>query len=697
MPPRKQYPLRLIWLRQLFQLKPGKPAYMQGVKTLLVLIGPLAVGFWLGQPKLSAIPTISALFVGIVAVNGTYWQQVRATGAAAIGITLALLLANLVSGNAGVAIATTAMLVFLLSLASLLGTAAAGVGLVTSIMFVVSLARFTSFPDLATVLEQCGLSLAGGLWAMAIASSLWIIRPYTPVVAAVADCYLTLSQLAALAAVRISTQDRQAWGKQFLQVQDAATQNLTAARSLWASVWDAEKVDSPRGGRLLVSIEDASQMTHALVALVELTVVASKSAFFKNLQPEIEQAMQQISISLRGLSSTLKQQQKPIFAEDLKQSVDVLERQWQSLRHHIHRGTVELQANEYAELVSLRKIVTGLSELADQVRTDEKIATDLALSSTKPKRDLERFSPKRNLDKTLERNLDKTLLSQPERSSWLDTIRHSFTFRSVAFRHALRLAIVVAIAQLLAYLLPIPRGYWVTLTALIALKPDFGGTFKVTQQRVLGTCIGGLIGIVLVMLIHNAVVVTLAILLLMFAAMSLRHLSYSLFLTLLTPVIILLLNAIGSGTWEVGISRITDSLIGGALALLGSYLLFPSWERQQLPAQLAQTIRANLAYFQAAIALYLDGEELVSKGTIHQLQHQAALENANAEASAQRLFSEPRHIRGDIEPVMTLVLYIRSLFSSVTALAEHLKAFGKSDQFAEQPVEIEPVEIEPVR
>ena len=671
MPFNKKSSLSFSWLWQPFQFKPGKPAYIQGAKTLLILSGPLAAGFFLGQLSLSAIPTISALFVGIVNVNGTYRQQIRGTGSAAIGIALALLLANLVSGSIGLAIATTFIVIFLLSLASVFGTVAASVGLVTSIMFVVSLARFASFPDLATLLEQCALSLAGGLWAMAVSSSVWIVRPYTPVGQAVADCYLTLSQLAQLAAVRVSgSQDRQNWIEQFLRVQDTATQNLTTARSLWTSVWDAEKVDSPEGSRLLISIEDANQMTHTLVALVELTAVASQSAFFKHLQPQIEQAIQQVSASLHRLSGALKRQQKPVPLQDLEHSVEALEHQWQSLRHHIHQGTFELRANEYVELVSLRKIVTGLSELSAQVRTDAEIATNPGRSLTRPA---------------------GTFLPPPAQSSWLAPIQNNLTFRSVAFRHALRLAIVVVIAQLLAYWLPIPQGYWVTLTALIALKPNFGGTFQITSQRVFGTCIGGVIGIGLVMLIHNAVVITLLILLLMFAAMSLRPLSYSFFLTLLTPVIILLLNAMGSGSWEVGIFRIADSLIGGALALLGSYWLFPSWERQQLPAQLEQTIRANLAYFQAAIARYLDGENEDSGPTferaIHRLRHQAALENANAEASAQRLFSEPRHIRGEIEPVMTLMLYIRSLFSAVTALTEHLKAFGRADKF----VEIEPL------
>ncbi len=66
---------------------------------LVVLSGPIIAGLLLNQPKLSTIPTISALFVGLVRINGTHRQQVTATGVATVGVTLALLIANLVSGS----------------------------------------------------------------------------------------------------------------------------------------------------------------------------------------------------------------------------------------------------------------------------------------------------------------------------------------------------------------------------------------------------------------------------------------------------------------------------------------------------------------------------------------------------------------------------------------------------------------------
>ena len=181
--------LILKWLRKHFQLKPGKPAYVYGAWILLVLGGPIGVGFILGQLKISAIPTITALTVGMVNKNGTYRQQAIATGTATVGIALALLIANLIDAHLWLAIASTSVIVFSLAFISVWGTTVAGIGLTTSLTYIIFLAKFSNFPDLTTLLQACLLCLAGGLWTMLLSSCLWLIRPYTPAVQAVADCY----------------------------------------------------------------------------------------------------------------------------------------------------------------------------------------------------------------------------------------------------------------------------------------------------------------------------------------------------------------------------------------------------------------------------------------------------------------------------------------------------------------------------
>ncbi|MEH2138147.1 FUSC family protein [Nostoc sp.] len=663
----------LSWLLQQFQLKPGKPAIFSGLRSLIILGVPIGVGIMTNHAAESAIATMAAWFVGMVNVDGAYRQRATAMIAATIGVTLMFLIASLVSNHLWLAIPTTFLVIFISGLASLYGNVAASVSLITSIMFVISLAKFASFSNWSTLILHCALCLAGGAWTSLLLLGLWVVRPDVPAMQIVANCYLSLSQFVNLASQRgVNPNERQEWTRQFLQAQDTVIQDLTSARSVWTTIWTRQRGATLRGNQLLVLIEDVNQIVNSVVALSELLAIASEHQLFYRLQEEIQQVIEQLAIALQMLSEAISND-KPlrVYARgknsvhlgDLDRTVEALEHRWEVLRAQVFNQTINIQIDEYPDVVNIRKITASLTKLAQQINTDADVVTDLiqGKKSSITQRDI---SPP----------------AQSEPTAIIDTLRQNFTFESVLFRHALRLALIVTFAELLASVLPLPRGYWITLTALVALKPNFGGTSETTVQRVIGTILGGIIGISLILLLKNSLAIAVCFLFLVFIAMSVRSLSYSIFIILLTPAIILLLNLIKAGGWEVGVLRIVDSLIGGVLALLGSYLLFPTWERQQLPAQLEKTIRANLAYFQQVIANYLHPQPDAS---INMLRHQAALENVNANVSAQRLFSEPRHIQGEIEPVMTLITYIRGFFSSVTTLAEHKREFSGEYQFTE--------------
>ncbi|MCC5660907.1 FUSC family protein [Nostoc sp. XA010] len=657
----------LGWFLQQFQLQPGKPAIASGLRSLFILGVPIGIGIITDHAAESAIATMAAWFVGMVNVDGAYRQRAIAMIAATIGVTLMFLIASLVSSHLWLAIPTTFLVIFITGLASLYGNVAASVSLITSIMFVISLARFASFSNLSTLIQECGLCLAGGTWTTVLSLGFWAVRPDVPAIQTVANCYLSLSNFVDLASQRALNPKNQQWEQRFLQAQDTVIQNLTSARSVWTTIWTRERGANLRGNQLLVLIEDINQIVNSVIALSELLAIASEHQLFSRLQQEIQQVLEQSAIALQMLSQAIAKGKNSPHLGDLNRSLEALEHQRQVLRSQILNQTINAQTDEYSDLLNLGKITASLTKLVEQIHTDAEIVTDLSQGKQRNSIAQRDISPP----------------AQPERSTIIDTLRNNFTFDSVLFRHALRLALITTLAELLASLFQLPRGYWITLTALVALKPNFGGTSQTTVQRVVGTILGAIIGIALVLLVKNSFAIAVCFLLLVFVAMSVRSLSYSLFIILLTPAIILLLNIISSGGWKVGILRIFDSLAGGVLALLGSYLLFPRWERQQLPAQLEKTIRANLAYFQQVIANYLHPEHNAFADSINMLRHQAALENANANAAAQRLFSEPRHIQGEIEPVMTLMIYIRGFFSSVTTLAEHLREFSGEYQFPE--------------
>lgn len=645
----------LNWLLQQFQLKPGKPDIAASLQTLVLVLVPIGVGVLMGHPAASAIAVMGAWSVGLVNVEGAYRQQATAKIAAAISITAVLFLANLVDSILWLSALTMFLVMFIAGFVSLFGQAASSISLTTSIMFIVALAKFATFPDWSTVLQQCALCLAGGIWSIVVSLGLWVLRPYAPVLQSVANCYGTLSQLVASAGERAANpNDRNEWATRFLQAQDNFSLALTSARSVWSAVWTPQRTANLRGNQLLILIEDTPQIANSVVAVVEQLSISSDHWLFPQVQREIQQGLEQLAFALQRMSKAIAKGNTSVHLDDLNRAIEALEYREQALRTQLNNQTIAVRAEDYPALISLSKIAATLRRLAEQVHSDAELIAALQRPDA--------------------RRIAKPAITRPRLpalSSILEPLRDNLTFHSVLFRHALRLAIVATIAEVLASILHISTGYWITLTAVVALKPNYGGTSQTTLQRVLGTVLGGIIGIAIVTLIHNSWAIGGCLLLLIVTAVAVRPLSYSLFTTLLTPAIILLVNVTSHGGWQIGVLRIVDSLAGGLLALLGSYLLFPRWERQQLPAQLETTIRATLAYFQQATANYLNPTQDSSTDLLAKDRRQAALENANAAAAAQRLFSEPRHVQGDVEPIATLILYIRRFFNSVTTLAEH--------------------------
>jgi uncharacterized membrane protein YccC len=657
----------LNWLLQQFQLKPGKPAIASSLRALISVLGPLGVGVWMGHPVASAVAIMGAWLVGLVNVEGVYRQKATARILAAVGITAMLFLANLVHGTLWLSALAMFLVMLFAGFAGLFGQAASSIGLTTSIMFIVALAKFAAFPNWSTVLQQCALCLAGGAWAVVVSLGFWQLRPYKPVIQSVANCYRVLSQLVDSAKGRvIDSGDRHAQLARFLQAQDDFTQALSAARDRWSAAWTAQTAANLPGNQLLALIESTPGIANSVVALVEQAVISSAPSLPQPLQQDVQQGMEQLESALQRMSEAILNGRSSVHLEDLDRAIEALNHQQQTLRTQLnHRAKIQL--DDYAALTSFDKIAATLARLADQVHSEVQLIIALQRG-------------------TVAKPADRTSLFEvvppklPAFSSILEPLRNNLTVQSVLFRHALRLAIVATIAEILASLLQIPRGYWITLTAVVALKPNYGGTSQMTLQRVIGTVLGGVIGIAIVTLIHNPWAIGTCLLLLIMTAVAVRPLSFSLFITLLTPAIILLLNVTSQSGWQIGVMRIADSLLGGGLALLGSYLLFPRWERQQLPAQLQTTIRANLAYFQQVVAICLHSNEGASVDAIARLRRQAALENTNTAAAAQRLFSEPRHIRGEVESITALIFYIRRFFNSVTALAEHCRELSEEYQ-----------------
>ena len=177
------------------------------------------------------------------------------------------------------------------------------------------------------------------------------------------------------------------------------------------------------------------------------------------------------------------------------------------------------------------------------------------------------------------------------------TLRANLRLSSVAFRHAIRCGVCIALAVAGERAADIPHGYWIPMTIAIVLKPDFAGTFHVGVLRVIGTLAGLVLTTALVHFALGGEWSRLALLALFgigFRLLTTMH--YGLGVMMLTGLVVILLSFYGIAPGDTMLARGLATALGSAIAL-AAYALWPTWERYQVRPALADMLAAYRRYF----------------------------------------------------------------------------------------------------
>ena len=224
--------------------------------------------------------------------------------------------------------------------------------------------------------------------------------------------------------------------------------------------------------------------------------------------------------------------------------------------------------------------------------------------------------------------------------SALENMEAAAGIETEAGRHALRLAVVAAVGEIIAQAAGLPHGYWIVLTILIVLRPDYASTIYRGVQRAGGTVLGAGLGLATALLLHvgpgllvAAVGITMTVSYAVFAV------NYLLFAVFLTDFVIMLLALLGETAEQTVVARLIGTGIGAALALAG-YLLWPSWEGESAQQKLARLFETQAAFTSLVLRAYVRPGP-VDLTAIRASARAARRARADAEASADRLADEP--------------------------------------------------------
>jgi uncharacterized membrane protein YccC len=261
---------------------------------------------------------------------------------------------------------------------------------------------------------------------------------------------------------------------------------------------------------------------------------------------------------------------------------------------------------------------------------------------------------------------------RPIRQAWrldtLLTLRASVGASSESGRHALRLAVVTAVAAAIVQAAQLSHGYWAVLTIFIVLRPDYSSTLYRGLQRAAGTVVGAGLGVATVQLARISLTVLLVgIGISLVAAYAVFTVNYLLYAVFLTDFVVVLLALLGLPPEPTALARLVGTGIGTGLAIL-AYLLWPTWEGTSSAEKFARLFVAQGGYASTLLRLYTRPGGTESSG-LAQLRVAARRARMDAEASADRLAGEPDH------PPMT-ARRARALESAGHRIAQACVALG---------------------
>ncbi|MDB4952641.1 MAG: putative rane protein [Myxococcales bacterium] len=590
------------------------PDLTKGLRAAIATVVPFYLAIALRRPELAWV-ALGGWLGSLADPGGSRHARAFAMACFVAFGGVAVVVADASSRTPLVATALVASISFLASFAGVLGSTS---GIVGTLVAVTSAIAATTNDGHAL---RDGLLFAGGaLWAVALSSIMWPVWPHRPARYAVARVFAELAEYAETTANLANDPESRAaaWSASARTHQRAVRAAIEQATTTMLALRARRSGESTVGANLRLLLGDASSQFFRLIALAE-EVEASR------LRREVVPALTELASAYRAIRAQLLTL-RPAAPRELPTASTV------PLAHRLLEASREaLEVSRDLEVDADRSpdIEHGLpSSGAGQPSTHSRRASQLVHSAT------------------LE-------------------LRDALSWRSPILRHAVRVAGAAAAAMMIAHAVSPVHGQWVTVTTIAVLQPQLGSTFVRVIERVVGTVLGGVLAVIVISMLRSPLALAAIMFPLSIAAVVTRPRSYRLFVVFLTPLFLLVADHGHPGT-STAIIRIADVALGGAIALVAA-IVIPSWERRHLPDALATALDAIAHYVQLAYEVFERGRD---RRMLPAARREVGIALEDAEASLERMLTEPRPLRRGASEAMFLVTYVRRLSATLTAMDE---------------------------
>lgn len=254
----------------------------------------------------------------------------------------------------------------------------------------------------------------------------------------------------------------------------------------------------------------------------------------------------------------------------------------------------------------------------------------------------------------------------------LKILIENLSIKSPIFKHSLRLALVVMIGFAIGAFFSLQNAYWILLTIVVIMRPNYGLTKERSKQRILGTLLGGAIATGIVLIVQNTTVYAILGILSLVIAFSMVQRNYKTSATFITLSVVFIYALLQPDVLNVIQFRILDTFIGAALAALGNSLLWPSWEYLNIGSVISESLKANKEYLLSVQKYYKE------KGAVpitYKLSRKKAfLATGDLSSAFQRMTQEPKSKQLQLDKFYEVVVLNHTFLSSLASIGTYMQS-----------------------
>ncbi len=323
-----------------------------------------------------------------------------------------------------------------------------------------------------------------------------------------------------------------------------------------------------------------------------------------------------------------------------------------------------------SNILQLRTSADTLQTLAQAIKHNKplpKPSTDLAANH--------RLAMRLNELSSAIETLDSVSARASRELSQILQISHVWKYRSLSLEHlivgpqvlktAAKLALCMAIAFSMQYVVHGNHWYWIPLTVSLVMKPELGSVFVRAVLRTLGTALGVIVATAILLLIPKGALLLLILVGLASCLPWAMQRSYALQSFFLTPLVLILIDLSTPGLHNINYAnqRLMDTAIGGIIVLIFGYFIWPRAQEQHLSStyQAAMTALAN--YFRSVCTATTALPPSVRRDIYSQL--------SNLRTQLQKQLSEPAPLDREAAHWFPIVVATERLTDQITAYAEN--------------------------